>query len=75
MDALNAIVVVAADMASTRRRVRSEFNNRKLIGNIARVLLSSEYSHKSGSVTRTLGLVFLNRDTTRIVGYPFIIYY
>jgi hypothetical protein len=30
-----------------------EFNNRKLIGNTA-VLLSSEYSHKSGSVMRSL---------------------
>jgi len=33
--------------------VRNEFNNRKLIGNIA-VLLSRECSYKSGSVMRTL---------------------
>jgi hypothetical protein len=46
MDALNAIV--AAGMA-----VRSEFNNRKLVGIIA-ILLSSEYSHKPASTMRTL---------------------
>lgn len=33
--------------------VCNEFNNRKLIGNIA-VILSGEYRHKSGSVMRTL---------------------
>lgn len=43
-DALNAIVV-AADMASARRR--SEFNDRKLIGNVAE-LFSSELQSQIG---------------------------
>lgn len=52
MDALNAILV-AADMASARRRVK-RVQRSHTYRNCYRITLSSEYSHKSGSVMRPL---------------------